>query len=95
MLRGEVELRLGGRTCLLRPSFGRLVAAEGEVGSLFSLIERAAAGDVRMADVACLLWHCAETDLERGEFSDALMAEGFSRVLPIFRLLLSRMFGGA
>lgn len=41
--RGEAALRVGGATVVLRPSFAALVAAEGELGPLFALVERAAA----------------------------------------------------
>src|SRR3546814_11907586 len=55
--RGEAMLRVAGEQYLLRPSFTALVAAEEEVGSLFALVERAAAGELRLAELAALFWH--------------------------------------
>ena len=43
-VRGEAMLALAGQDVLLRPSFSALVAAEQEIGPLFDLVERAAAG---------------------------------------------------
>ena len=56
--RGEVALVLGGETLRLRPSFAALVAAEAELGPLFALVERAAAGGLTLAEMAALFWHC-------------------------------------
>src|SRR3546814_12880873 len=62
--RGEAMLRVAGEQYLLRPSFTALVAAEEEVGSLFALVERAAAGELRLAEMAALVWHVI--DARRG-----------------------------
>ncbi len=43
-VRGEASIVVNGETLVLRPSFSALVAAEGELGSLFQLVERAADG---------------------------------------------------
>lgn len=43
---------------LLRPTFAALIAAEDELGSLFALLERAAAGQFNLSEIASLLWHC-------------------------------------
>ena len=55
--RGEAALAVGGETLRLRPSFEALVAAEEELGPLFALVERAAAGGLRIAEIAGLFWH--------------------------------------
>jgi hypothetical protein len=91
-----VALPLPLGPCLLRPSFGALVAAESELGSLFALLERAAAGEARMAEMAALFWHCrAEPgEMERGRFEAALLEAGLAAMLPPFRALLSGVFGG-
>ena len=39
--RGEASLDVAGEKLVLRPSFGALVKAEAELGSLIALIERA------------------------------------------------------
>lgn len=49
-MRGEAHLRLGEHNILLRPTFAALVAAEEELGPLFALVERAAAGQLRLTD---------------------------------------------
>ena len=59
VLRGEAELRVGARTFVLRPSFAALVAAEGELGPLFALVERAADGRLALGELASLFWHLA------------------------------------
>lgn len=95
-LRGEVALLLGERELRLRPSFARLVAAEAEAGSLLLLIERASAGDVRLADVEAMLWHCLDGDqpIERPSLRDMLVATGLSALLPCYRALLTAAMGG-
>ncbi len=92
-LRGETLLALGDRTLLLRPSFAALVAAEAEVGSLFALLARAGAGDVRLSDMAALLWHCTVEPADTREaFGEALLAAGPSAALPAYRAILSAAF---
>src|SRR3546814_19057930 len=54
--RGEAMLRVAGEQYLLRPSFTALVAAAEEVGSLCALVERAAAGELRLAEMAASFW---------------------------------------
>uniref|UniRef100_UPI0018E518AF GTA-gp10 family protein n=1 Tax=Blastomonas sp. UPD001 TaxID=2217673 RepID=UPI0018E518AF len=50
-VRGEAKLALAGQDVLLRPSFSALVAAEQEIGPLFDLVERAAAGRLGLAEL--------------------------------------------
>lgn len=97
-VRGEVALRLGGAERVLRPTFAALVAAEDELGSLLQIVERAAAGDVRLKEMAGLFWHCLADrgpDAARGAFEDALFADGIAGLLPAYRQLLGRLFGDA
>jgi hypothetical protein len=91
-----VALSLPAGPCLLRPTFGALVAAEAELGSLFAVLERAAAGQARMAEMAALFWHCRADpeEMERGRFEAALLDAGLATLLPPFRALLSGVFGG-
>jgi hypothetical protein len=94
-LRGEVALALPEGPLLLRPSFAALVAAEAELGSLFGVLERAGRGDIRLADMAVLFWHCAGAAAgPRDEFETALMGVGPSKLLAPYRSLLSAIFGG-
>lgn len=92
-VRGEVGLVLAGRDLLLRPTFGALVAAEGEVGSLFGLLDRAGRGDVQLSEIASLMWHCHADEGEgREAFEGLLMAEGLLRLLEPYRALLAAVF---
>jgi len=96
-LRGEVELSLPGLVLRLRPSFAALVAAETEIGGLSAAIERAAAGDARLADIAALVWHCAEDDgrrPDRAALEALLVKAGLARALPAYRRLLMQIFAG-
>jgi hypothetical protein len=90
-----VALSVGGRERVLRPTFAALVAAEGEVGSLFALLERAAAGEVRLSEMGALFWHCLDRpDGEaRPAFEAELLEAGPARLLPRFRALLAAVFG--
>ena len=56
--RGEASLRVAGEALVLRPSFEALVSAEGELGPLFALVDRAAEGRLSLAETAALFWHC-------------------------------------
>jgi Phage tail tube protein, GTA-gp10 len=56
--RGEAVLVLENAALMLRPTFAALVAAEEEIGPLFALVERAAAGELRLGEMVALFWHC-------------------------------------
>jgi len=95
--RGEAVLVLGGETLLLRPSFQALVAAEAELGPLFQLVERAAAGGLTLAEMAGLLWHsvvAVPTGMDRARFGEALVAGGLSAATPALRVLLGQILAG-
>lgn len=92
-LRGEAVLALPTGPVRLRPSFAALVAAEAELGSLFALLARAGAGDIRLAEMAALLWHCAiEPGCSREAFGEALLDAGPASALPAFRAMLTAAF---
>ena len=96
-VRGEAELRLGDEVWRLRPSFGALVAAEAELGSLFALVERAAAGAIRLDELAALFWHCLDprpATLDRRTFCDALVDGGLTTATPVLRVLLGQILRG-
>ena len=96
-LRGEAVLSVGGAELLLRPSFAALVAAEGELGPLFALVERAAAGELRLAELAALFWHCRRdwpAGLGRDDFAEALVAGGLAAATPALRVLLGQILAG-
>lgn len=81
---------------VLRPSFASLVAAEEELGPLFALVERAAAGELRLAEMVALFWHCLadRTGVLRSDFGDAVMAQGLAAATPALKLLLGQILSG-
>ena len=93
-VRGEAELVLDGQALRLRPSFAALVAAEGELGPLFALCERAAAGQLSLAEMVALLWHCLAEPLPRAAFAEAVVAQGLASATPALRVLLGQVLAG-
>ena len=96
-VRGEGQLRVAGETLVLRPSFAALVAAEGEVGSLFALVERAAAGRLLLGELVALLWHCLREPpegLTREAFGEGIATAGLVAATPVLRVLLGQILGG-
>jgi hypothetical protein len=95
--RGEAALRVAGETLILRPSFGALVAVEGELGSLFALVERAASGELTIREMAALFWHClAEPPpgLTREILGEAVVAAGLSAMAPVLKTILRQILAG-
>lgn len=94
-MRGEAALVLDGAEVVLRPSFQALVAAEAELGPLFGLVERAAAGALTLAEMAGLFWHCAiGVADDREAFSEAVAAAGLAACTPALKLLLRQILSG-
>lgn len=95
--RGEAAIRVGGATLTLRPSFAALVAAEAELGPLFALVERAAAGGLALGEMVALFWHCLadrpET-LTRDALGEAVVGQGLAAATPVLRTILSQVLGG-
>jgi hypothetical protein len=95
--RGEAALSVGGRALRLRPSFEALVAAEEELGPLFGLVERAAAGGLRLSEIAALFWHCAEGQAEgltRAAVGAAIVERGLAGATPALKVLLRQILQG-
>lgn len=95
--RGEVALRVAGEALVLRPSFAALVAAEGELGPLFALVERAAEGRLALGEMIGLFWHCLRErpdGLTREAFGEAVAAGGLSATMPVLRVLLQQILRG-
>jgi hypothetical protein len=89
---------VGGARLVLRPSFQALVTAEGELGSLFALVERAAEGRLMIAEVAGLFWHClAERPdgLTRERVGEAVAQMGLARAAPVLKMLIRQILHGA
>ncbi|MBO9574503.1 MAG: gene transfer agent family protein [Sphingobium sp.] len=95
--RGEAAFVIGGASHVVRPSFAALVAAETELGPLLSLVDRAADGQLTLAEMAALIWHClAERDgLAREQLGEALVAQGVSAALPAVRAILRQALSGS
>lgn len=96
-VRGETTLEIGGIPRLLRPTFTALVAAEEELGPLFALVERAGAGQLRLADMAALFWHClADRDrIPREQVGEAIADRGIAACSHPLRALLEQILKGA
>jgi hypothetical protein len=94
--RGEALLSIAGQPRLLRPSFTALVAAEEELGPLFALVERAAAGQLKLSETTALFWHClAERDaLPREAVGEAVIGQGLAACAAPLRALLAQILQG-
>lgn len=96
--RGEAALIVGGETLVLRPSFEALVAAEEELGPLFALVERAASGGLKLAEMTNLFWHCVKArpdGLTREAIGAALAERGLAAATPILKVLLGQILMGS
>jgi hypothetical protein len=96
-VRGEAQLRVAGETLVLRPSFSALVAAEAEIGPLFALVERAAAGRLGLGETVALFWHCLRerpAGLSREDFGEAVTARGLAASTPALKILLGQILAG-
>jgi len=95
-LRGEAAILVEGTPRLLRPSYAALVAAEEELGPLFALVERAGAGELRLAEIAALFWHCLSdrAGLTREQVGDAVIAIGLAQATKPLRVLLGEILKG-
>jgi hypothetical protein len=83
--RGEASLEVGGERLLLRPSFGALVAAEEELGSLFEIVEHAAAGALKLNQIAALFDHLSRgraPAISRERIGEALVEKGLAKITP-------------
>jgi hypothetical protein len=95
--RGEAAILVGGQRLTLRPSFAALVAAEEELGPLFALVERAADGGLRLAEIAGLFWHCLMDQpegLTRERLGEAIAEAGLARATPVLKVLLTQILQG-
>ncbi len=95
--RGEASLPFADHARVLRPSFAALVAAEEELGPLFALVERAGAGELKLAEMAALFWHClADRDgLTREQLGDTVASLGLAACAKPMRGLLTQILQGS
>ncbi|MEM1133893.1 MAG: gene transfer agent family protein [Pseudomonadota bacterium] len=95
--RGEAALEIDGQRYIIRPSFAALVAAEADLGSLFALVERAAAGNMGLEDMAGLFWHCIADrpeSVSREDVGQAVLSMGLANATPILRTILHQILQG-
>jgi hypothetical protein len=95
--RGEAWLCVGGERLVVRPSFAALVAAEEELGPLFALVERVAAGALGLGEMVGLLWHCLRerpAGLTRERLGEAVVEAGLVAVTPVLKLLIGQILKG-
>ena len=94
--RGEAAIHVEGRELVLRPSFDALVQAEEELGSLFALVERAGAGELRLTEIAVLFWFCLAQPgaVSREAVGDALLEMGLAKATAPLKQLLGQILRG-
>jgi len=95
--RGEASLEVGGERLLLRPTFGALVAAEEELGSLFELVERAAEGVLKLSQIAALFDHLTagrSNGITRERIGEAVVEKGLAGITPTLNLILTQILQG-
>jgi hypothetical protein len=95
--RGEASIEVAGERLLLRPSFGALVAAEEELGSLFAMVERAAEGLLKLSEIAALFDHLSRgraLAITRERIGEAVIETGLARVTPTLKLVLTQILQG-
>lgn len=95
-LRGEALFEIGGKAMLLRPTFQNLVAAEEELGSLFSLVERASAGTLTVSEIAAIIWHCLPEDERppRELVGHAVVRTGLVNAARPLRIIFAQVLQG-
>jgi Phage tail tube protein, GTA-gp10 len=95
--RGEANIDVAGERLLLRPTFGALVAAEEELGSLFEMVEHAAAGALKLQHIVALFDHLSRgraQAITRERIGEAVVEKGLAGVTPILRLVLKQILQG-
>jgi len=95
--RGEGSLDVGGERLLLRPTFSALVAAEEELGSLFELVERAAAGALKLHEIAALFDHLSKARaaaITRERIGEAVVEKGLAKITPVLKQVLAQILQG-
>jgi hypothetical protein len=95
--RGEATIEVAGEKLLLRPTFGALVAAEEELGSLFEMVERAAEGVLRLQQIVALFDHLSRgrsNAITRERIGEAVVEKGLAGVTPTLKLVLTQILQG-
>jgi len=95
--RGEASIDVAGETLILRPTFAALVAAEEELGSLFEMVERAAAGTLKLQEIAALFDHLSKARAEaitRARIGEAVVEQGLAKITPVLKTVLTQILQG-
>ncbi|MBA3667757.1 MAG: gene transfer agent family protein [Sphingomonas sp.] len=96
--RGEASLKVAGEAIVIRPSFAALVAAEGELGPLFALVERAAEGRLGIGEMATLFDHLSAATrpaaIDRARIGEAIVEQGLAGISPMLKLVLGQILQG-
>lgn len=95
--RGEAQIITAEHSYILRPSFGALACAEGEIGSLFDFVERAADGKALLTEIIALFWHCAilpDATIDRDIFSQQMIGIGMVGLTPALKIILRQILQG-
>jgi len=95
--RGEAQLEVAGEALVLRPTFGALIAAEEELGSLFELVERAADGALRLTEIAALFDHLSKgrpQAITRAIIGEAVVEKGLAGITPVLKIVLAQILQG-
>ena len=95
--RGEASLQVAGETLILRPTFGALIAAEEELGSLFELVERAAEGQLMLQQIVALFDHLSRGRPEaitRERIGEAVVETGLAGITPLLNQVLTQVLQG-
>ena len=95
--RGEAALQVAGEVLVLRPTFGALVAAEEELGSLFELVERAAENALKLHQIAALFDHLSRgrpPAITRERIGEAVVEKGLAGIAPVLKLVLTQVLQG-
>jgi hypothetical protein len=95
--RGEASLDVAGERLVLRPTFGALVAAEEELGSLFEMVEHAASGLLKLQQIVALFDHLSRgrpPAITRDRIGEAVVERGLAGVTPTLKLVLTQILQG-
>ena len=95
--RGEASILVAGEPLLLRPTFGALVAAEEELGSLFKIVERAAEGLLKLSQIVALFDHLTggrPKGITRERIGEAVVEKGLAGIAPTLKLVLTQILQG-
>ena len=67
-----------------------------ELGPLFALVERAGAGELRLAEMAALFWHCLadRAGVSREAVGEAIAEAGLAACAPALRAVLGQILQG-